>query len=223
MATSSTAASINREIFLLCIFHRMKACLPVVLLPFMTFLIGCGRAPSRVVAEAPAGNSSSAAMAKHDADKNGSLDETELKSAPGLLAGMKQADTNGDGKLSAAEIDARIAAWAKSKVGRMSVAVVVTRGGMPLADADVRFVPESFLGTAIPTATAKTNAQGMAMPKAPSSEENLGGVPPAFYRVEITTAAGNIPATYNTETTLGVEVAPDVTALIMGPLRIDLP
>jgi hypothetical protein len=168
-------------------------------------------------------NAGAAAIAAHDADKDGSLSESELKGAPGLMAALKQADTNSDGKLSAAEIDARIAAWAKSKVGRMSVACVVTRRGAPLADAEVRLVPESFLGTALPTATAKTNAQGLAMPSAPQSEEKPPGVPPAFYRVEITTPAGDIPSAYNSATTLGAEVAPDVSALMMGPLRFELP
>jgi hypothetical protein len=190
---------------------------------FASLGLGCGRAPSRVVPEAPASNAGAAAVTAHDADKNGLLDESELQRAPGLKAALKQADTDGDGRLSAAEIDARISAWAKSKVGRMSVACIVMRQGTPLADAEVRFVPESFLGSALPTATAKTNAQGLAMPSAPQSEEKPPGVPPAFYRVEITTAAGDIPASYNTMTTLGAEVAPDVSALMMGPLRFELP
>jgi hypothetical protein len=205
-------------------FARMRSHYFVLFLcSFASLGLGCGRAPSRVIPESPASNAGAAAVAAHDADKNGLLDESELQGAPGLKAALKQADTDGDSKLSSAEIGARISAWAKSKVGRMSVACIVTRGGSPLADADVRFVPESFLGSALPTATAKTNAQGLAMPTAPVSDEKPSGVPPAFYRVEITTAAGDIPAAYNTATTLGAEVAPDVTALMMGPLRFDLP
>jgi hypothetical protein len=183
--------------------------------------VGCSSPPPRVVAEAPSANSGAAAIEAHDADKDGLLSEQELAKAPGLKAGLKQADADLDGKLSAAEIDARVATWAKSKVGRMSLACTVMRRGMPLADAEVRLVPESFLGTALPTATAKTNAQGFAMPTAPKADAS--GLPPGYYRVEIYSASNDVPAAFNTATTLGVEVAPDATAIMTGPLRFELP
>lgn len=195
-----------------------------LLLPSILLMsIGCVKAPSRVAPEAPASNSSATAIEAHDADKDGLLNEQELVKAPGLKAALKQADADLDGKLSAAEIDQRIAVWAKSKIGRMTVACVVTRRGQPLAEAEVRLVPESFLGSDMKTASGKTSAQGMAMPSAPQSEDKPAGLAPGFYRVEIQSASGDIPAAYNTATTLGVEVAPDNSALMMGPLRFELP
>ncbi len=201
----------------------MKIAIEFCLLTIILCFAGCAKAPSRVIPEAPASNSSAAAISAHDVDKDGLLNEQELQKAPGLKAALKQADANGDGKLSAAEIDQRIAAWAKSRVGRMSVACTVTRRGAPLADAEVRFVPESFLGAALQAATGKTNAQGFVMPSAPQTEDKPPGLAPGYYRVEVTTAGNDVPAAYNTETTLGAEIAPDADALRAGPLRFDLP
>jgi hypothetical protein len=195
----------------------------LLLLSILLMSIGCAKAPSRVVPEAPASNSSAAAIEAHDADKDGLLSEQELVKAPGLKAALKQADADLDGKLSAAELDQRIAVWTKSKIGRMTVACMVTRRGQPLVDAEVRLVPESFLGTALQVGTGKTSAQGMAMPSAPQSEVKPAGLAPGFYRVEIQSASGDIPAAFNTATTLGVEVAPDSNALMTGPLRFELP
>lgn len=189
-------------------------------LGFIFLFLGCSSPPPRVVAEAPAANAGAAAIEAHDADKDGLLSEQELANAPGLKAGMKQADADLDGKLSAAEIDARVAAWAKSKAGRMTVVCMVHRRGMPLADAEVRFVPESFLGSALPTPTGKTSNQGMAMPSAPKADAQ--GVPPGYYRVEIYSASNDVPAAYNTATTFGVEVALDSPAL-REPLRFEIP
>jgi hypothetical protein len=184
------------------------------------FVVGCSSPPPRVVAEPVVSNAGAAAIEAHDADKDGLLSEQELLKAPGLKAGFKMADANLDGKLSAAEIDARVAAWTKSKAGRMTVACNIFQHGMPLADAEVRFVPESFLGSALPTATGKTSGQGMAMPTAPKADAQ--GVPPGYYRVEIYSANNDIPAAYNTATTLGVEVALDSEA-VRQPLRFEIP
>lgn len=195
----------------------------LALLLVALLFIGCSKAPSRVVPETPAGNSAAAAIAGHDADKDGLLSEQELAKAPGLKAALKQADADLDGKLSADEIDKRIAAWARSKVGRMSIVCLVSRKGVPLADAEVRLVPEPFLGTALQAGTAKTNAQGMATPSAPTTDDKPPGLAPGFYRIEIQSASGDIPAAYNTETPFGVEIAPDSNAMMMGPLRFELP
>jgi len=186
------------------------------------FFSGCSKAPTRVVPEAPASNSAEAAVELCDADKDGLLSEMELLKAPGLKSGLKQADADLDGKLSASEINGRIAAWTKTKVARMPLVVIVTRRGMPLVDAEVRVIPESFQGTALPIGAAKTNGQGLATPTAPVSEEKPSGLPPGYYRIEIQSASGDLPASYNSATTLGVEMATDST-IMAGPVRIEIP
>ena len=199
------------------VYRLLAFLLPAVL------CAGCTGAPPRVVAEAPASNSGAQAIKAFDANLNGSLDEKELEKLPGLKSGLKKADENLDGELSAKEIDARIDAWARSKVGRMTVACIIKHQGAPLANAEVKFIPESFLGSSLQTATGTTGANGMVMPSAPESDEKPPGVAPGFYRIEVTAPAGGppLPAPYNTES-LGMEVAPDVEALATGPIQIDL-
>ncbi len=68
-------------------------------------------------------------------------------------------------------------------------------------------VPESFLGSELETATGQTDAAGQTMPSVPvHGPDDVAGVPPGLYRIEITKAGENIPAKYNTATTLGGEV-----------------
>ena len=188
------------------------------------FVTGCGSAPPRVVPERPVGNAGSAAIAAFDANQDGSLDAKELEKAPGLKAALAQADSDQDGKLSAAEISQRISVWANSRVGRMSIPCAVLRNGLPLANAEVRLVPEAFLGTALKPATGTTNSQGIATPNSPAADGKAEGIAPGFYRVEISTTDGAaIPAAFNTDTTLGVEIAPDAAALMSGPLKFEIP
>ena len=51
--------------------------------------------------------------------------------------------------------------------------------------------------------------------------EGAAGVPPGFYRVQVTKSGENIPAKYNRETTLGHEVARDAAGN-EGAIRLDL-
>ncbi|MCA9269005.1 MAG: hypothetical protein KDA41_11070, partial [Planctomycetales bacterium] len=73
-------------------------------------------------------------------------------------------------------------------------------------------VPEPFLANVIEPATGTTNASGMSAPaidpsKLPSDMAGVKGVRAGFYRVEITHPTKKLPAKYNTETTLGLEVS----------------
>jgi hypothetical protein len=167
----------------------------------------------------PPGISSTAgpdAVAMFDADKDGRIDGAELDKCPGLKAALSRVDPANQG-VTADMIAARIKAWKDCKVGRMSVSCRVTHNGQPLAGAEVKFVPEKFLGAEIKPATGKTDQNGMAMmsvqTKGPGDPP---GVPPGFYRVEVTSPSLNIPAKYNTETTLGQEVALDNRDLQQG-------
>lgn len=178
--------------------------------------LGCSKAPSRVVQDRPAGNSGAQAIALHDKDKDGFLSGAELDAAPGLKAALPQVDANQDSKISPDEITARVNAWAKSGVGRMTVVCLVTHNGAPLDGAEVKLVPESFLGDNLKAAVGNT-AQGTAMPKVPM--DDVSGVGPGFYRIEITAPMG-IPEKYNTQTTLGTEVSAE--ALRGGPLRFEV-
>ena len=105
----------------------------------------------------------------------------------------------------------------------MSVRCSVSHNGQPLQGAEVKFVPEKFLGSEIKTASGVTDAGGVAMISAPQSRpDDPAGVPPGFYRVEITQSGLAIPAKYNTDTVLGAEIASDAQEFQIRGLRFDL-
>ena len=102
----------------------------------------------------------------------------------------------------------------------MSLRCMVTHNGRPLEGADVKFVPEKFLGPNMKTATGKTDENGVARLSVPTGD-GPPGVPPGFYRVEITKADMKIPAKYNKETIFGQEVAIDAEGIRNG-IKFDL-
>ncbi len=177
---------------------------------------GCwDRGPSRVYPPGIDSAAASKALQEFDTNKDGFIDGAELDKVPGLKAALKEVDTNKDGKISADEINARIGAWKDSKLGRMPVSCRVTHNGQPLAGATVSFEPEKFLGDQLTVGSGTTNAAGMAKITA-VWKEGLPGVGPGFYRVKVTKTGENIPAKYNTETTLGQEVANDAHGIREG-------
>ena len=183
-------------------------------------LSGCGGTFSRVEPLGIASNAAQKAMEMYDANRDGLLDGQELEKVPGLKAALKQVDSNGDGKISAEEIDARIAAWKESKVGRMSVSCRVRNRGKPVVGATVTFVPESFLGDNLHAASGTTDSFGTCSLRE-AGEDGLPGVSPGFYRVQITKSGAKIPAKYNSETTIGQEVARDAAG-IAGAIPLEL-
>jgi hypothetical protein len=84
----------------------------------------------------------------------------------------------------------------------------VTLDGRPLVGAEVTLVPEEFLGTDHKSAKATTDPGGDFRLK--TAGINSIGAQPGVYRIQVSKkdAAGKemIPARYNTETTLGVEL-----------------
>jgi hypothetical protein len=204
-------------------YRRMAGC-ALVLASLLVISMGCPRGPSRVF---PSPINASAAGAKaielYDANKDGKLTGAELDKCPGLRAALTKVDPANEG-VTADKITARIQEWQKSKLGRMSLACTITRNGAPFEGADVRFVPEKFLGLEESkwTAIGKSDQNGMVMLNVPSTEPNIPpGVPPGFYRVEITKAGMTVPAKYNTETVLGQEAANDAKGILEG-IRFDL-
>jgi hypothetical protein len=197
---------------------------------------GCG--PASVRPSAIASDAGAQAVAKYDANKDGVLDYKELAKAPGLRAAVgtikKLAKPRHpappeselqSAKISAAEIDARINEWKARGTGRITVMcrVVKKATGQPIPDAEVKFVPEDFLGAALLVGNGTTDAKGYAKVSQASrgkGDPNIG-VCPGFYRVEIT-KGGEIPAKYNTATILGQEVAMDAVGISTGGIVFEL-
>ncbi len=161
----------------------------------------------------------SKAVEMFDADKDGKISGDELNKCPGLKAAAVMVDLSGQNAITADAIAARVKKWQESKLGRMSLSCMVTRNGQPFAGAEVKFVPEKFLGEEIQPAAGKTDQNGMAMLTiAGTGPGNPPGVAPGMYRVVITKQGVSIPPKYSSEdaTTLGQEVAQDAKGIQEG-------
>jgi len=201
-------------------FRAMTGCMLAI---GLVLSVGCSKGPARLHAPSiDASGAGSQAMEMYDADHDGKISGAELDKCPALKAAIAQIDPSGEKAITAAKITARIKQWQDSKLGRMSMSCTVSRNGKPLANAEVNFVPEKFLGENVKTATGKTDKNGVAMISVPTKDRSdPPGVAPGFYRVEVTKAGEKIPAKYNTETTLGQEVALDAEGIQKG-IRFDL-
>lgn len=194
---------------------KMVSCWGLAFMGLFVICVGCSRGPSRV--HPPKINASAAgtkAVELFDANKDGKISGEELDKCPGLKAALSRVDTSGTGDVTAGMITTRIKVWQKSRTGRMSFSCQVKKNGRPLQGAEVKFVPESFLGENIKEAIGTTDRNGMAMINIPGVTPP--GVAPGMYRVEITKNGVNIPAKYNTETILGQEVASDAQDIQEG-------
>jgi hypothetical protein len=131
-----------------------------------------------------------------------------------LLAALDDLDKNKDKKLSASEIEAELADMRESKIGILSITCMVEMDGFALSDATVRFVPEAFLGSSYKPAQGVSSEDGSVDLR--TEGYDVDGVPPGFFRIEVSkkNASGQemVPARYNSATTLGAMVAPDMRA-----------
>ncbi len=148
-------------------------------------------------------------MEQCDKDGDGLISKKELDNAPGLKYAAKQLDADGDNQLSRDEVRQRFEDYQGSKAGAVGFTCYVLVRGRPLGDAKLRLVPEPFLADYIAEAEGEVYDEATGIATAQTiSDEDLLGVRPGMYRVEITSPSFQVGAKYNTETTLGVEVAP---------------
>jgi len=145
-----------------------------------------------------------------------------------MKAAMKTLDADNDGKVSQAEIQQRIEAWQVKPVGLTSIICNVTLDGKPVSGATVTFEPEAFLGGSLKTAVAETN-DGSATPSIPKAERPDPTWPPGlqvgFYKVRVSKMVDGketIPAKFNSETTLGAQVAMDDPSFQRQVYKFDL-
>jgi hypothetical protein len=180
---------------------------------------GCDSRPSRVrQADLDAAGAGLAAVAACDGNGDGLLSKQELQACPAIAQAMAQYDTDGDRQVTHGEITARIEKWQQLKVGLMGFSCRVTFAGQPLSGAMVRLVPEPFLDDVLPEASGTTNEAGLATPCIPSesqpdADRPLSGMYPGLYKVEITHPTIQVSPRYNSQTTLGQQVAPDDLAV----------
>jgi len=162
-----------------------------------------------------------AAMAAFDTNKDGNLDAKELEKCPalrerkpdGTFGGpIPTVDKDGDGKITAEEIATRLREYESRKVALVGVSCQVANENLPLTGATVTFTPEAFMGTSVKPAQGVSEEGGEV--NLQIEGEGYPGLHCGFYRVTVSKkdAQGKetIPARFNTNTTLGFEVGPDM-------------
>ena len=178
-------------------------------------LTGCLGGPAAIPApDIRPKQASSKAFELHDEDDDGILSSKELEASPGLAYAAERADDDGDGGLSKSEIEAMVEAWREESVGLMTLRCNVTVGRRALAGATITLEPEPFLEGKIEPAFGLTDEFGDAYLTVPKEKRPVPDSPPGvqlgIYRVKISKKENGretISAKYNSETTLGQEVA----------------
>jgi hypothetical protein len=199
---------------------RMLRLIAASLLAMLLF--GCSSKSGRVTIPAwDPGGFASVILERLDDNGDSLIDASELQLAPGLANGAKFIDNNSDRKLSREELEARFTMYRDMRLGLTSKAFRVTYNGRPLVGAEVRFVPEFFLTDVIEPASGTTIIQGMVNPSIEGQSTPLMRV--GYYRVEVTSPGTRLPASFNSATTVGVEVSPFVgEPADLGTIEIQL-
>ena len=163
---------------------------PISLFALATLLAGCWfGGPSRVHPPGiDADAAGPAAIQEYDTNGDQAIAGDELAKAGSIRQAFMKIDgavegSSPDQKITADEITARINKWKESRVGRMATQCTVRWRGQPLAGAEVRFVPEKFLGEDIQAAVGTTDQNGTAVLSIPDVKPP--GVAPGLYKVEI--------------------------------------
>lgn len=188
----------------------------LLVLAYGLCLIGCDGGPKRVDPIALSGAQIAAeALKQFDKDSSGDLSRQELSELPSVLGVLTQYDKDSNDKVTATEIEERITRWQQLKVGLVNCSFTITLDGKALQKADVELVPEAICGGTLPKCKGKTDDLGRVTLSAVADDPNaksiqgLTGVPPGLYKVIIVHPKLSNLTKYNSQTTLGIQVAPD--------------
>ena len=180
---------------------RLKLALP----PIVTLLVAAGCGPEAVPeASFSPSDIGSAAISQYDTDGDQKLSKTELKACPAILSSLEAYDQNSDDKVDASEIQARLEPFLTKGISYMAQSCIVTFRNQPLPDATVVLEPEEFMGPTVLSAEGIADRKGGVSFDAGQGYGACIGV----FKVRVTHPDKQIPAKYNTETTLGLEVDP---------------
>lgn len=177
----------------------------------LSLCVGCGGGlPALQAPNIDPASATEEAMKLYDADGSGSLSSDELQSCPGLAQMIKAYDSDSDSEISRTELEERLQKFVNSRAALVPLSAKITLNNQPLVGAQVRFVPEPYFQDHIKPASGVTSVSGsarmaVAPDDLPENQRKFRGVQFGTYRVEITHPEIDIPARYNTETTLGYE------------------
>lgn len=175
---------------------------------------GC-RSPKRTeLPELSPEEAGAKAVKMYDTNKDKALDKTELKKCGALAHAMKKIDKNTDNKITAEEIAGRIRDIRATKIAILDVPIAVKWNGKLMAGVEVRIVPEEFMGPGIKAASGVTGRDGVAALQIEGRQRP--GVHLGYFKIKVSKKSGgseSIPKKYNENTTLGVEISPDIRGI----------
>jgi hypothetical protein len=202
------------------VFQRRLVWLYIISL---SSLAGCNGEPPLKAPRVDVEAAGAAALSTYDAGRDGAVDGQELDKAPTLKNTLSLVDTDKDGRVTAAEIAARLAMYRDANIAMMLLNAQVTLNGAPLQGATVSLVPEKFMGEAVKMATGTTDPTGLC---SLSMSEQEAGTHVGFFRIEVSkkNPAGQeiVPAKYNSQTQLGGIIGPDSPLIDEGSLVLKL-
>ncbi len=177
-------------------------------------LLGCSmRLPRVKPPQIDAASAADGALATFDADQDGTISRDESRACAGLRDKWQRYDQNGDDTVSREELEARFSKWTDGDTGLMNVRAEVVYRSRPLTDAIVKLTPYEFLGEKVLAAQGTTDQYGfvfLAIPKdqLPASQQGVHGMQVGLYRVSIKHPAIDLPAQYNRQSELSVDLSP---------------
>jgi EF hand len=179
-----------------------RARMLLALLWTFPLLGGCGKLAVTKLQKYDPATAATKAIETYDKNGDGKLSADELKATPGLVASGRRLDSNGDKIVTREELQARFQSL-DAQADYIGLDVRVVYKGKPLANAEVTFSPEQFLGDGFPRFSGTTN-EGGGCPLTPDGKQ-LPGIPTGYYQVKIVSAKQGIDAIR------GVEIADDTT------------
>lgn len=182
---------------------RLSAKLSVVLL---AVVMGCDGLPTPAEPANPE-QAAAGAISAYDTNNNSTLETNEIAKSPALLSAMDKYDADKDGSLSKQEIQTRVQYYNDRLGSLTNFYAMVTLDGNPLAGAEVKLIPEPWLGSQAKAVTGTTDDKGMVVFRMENADE--AGLYAGVYKLEVTDQGSSVPARYNTATELGQEVSPD--------------
>ena len=174
-------------------------------------LTGCsGRAARLTPPDIDPESATAEAISLYDASGDGNLNTDELLACLGIRQAIDMYDMDANGMISAREIVDRLRNLTQFKTALTSLRVRVRLNGRPLDGAEIKLVPEPYLGDEVKPAYGTTNRSGSASLSVsaedlPKNQRGYRGIHYGTYKVEITHPEKKIPAKYNSETSLGYE------------------
>jgi hypothetical protein len=149
-----------------------------------------------------------AALQQFDTNHNGTIEGAELDACPALKGALADIDKNKDKALSRDELVERFTAYKNRGANAIGVGCVVKLNGQMLSGASVKFVPEECMKGSIRGGTGTSDASGN-VKLVLDGGDYMPGLQCGLYKIVVSKSGPGgeeLPAKYNTQTTLGREV-----------------